>query len=219
MAGIIEPSAQRVVVFDLDEALLDRREAWRFAIEEAVASATRERVSARALVEEYRLRPFRDAIRVLLPDPDAQDRCEKLARAMWGRSAMKRLLVHDGIGMALDTLREARIEIGAITMEPHSTAIKQLQSTGLDRFVTVLSATPAHGGWDPISRWEDCLRFVEQPASRAVFVSPSVDDLRAVASTGATTIGAGWSRTFVEGALGHPGELLPFIRAVSSRTA
>lgn len=217
MAGVIEPSSWRVVVFDLDEALLDRREAWLFAVEEAFAATAGTRINARPLAEAYRLRPFRDVFGVLTPDADAQERCERLAATMYRRSALKRLLVHDGIGMALDALREARIEIGAITAEAHGDAVKQMQSTGLDRFVTVLSATPPQEGWDVIARWNDCLRFLEQDPDRAVFVSPSEVDRHTLAATGAMTIAAGWNGEPGAPGVRHARELTALLRAGAPR--
>ena len=116
--------AIRAVVFDLDDALLDRRPAWRYALEEAAISVTGRRVDARPLEDEYHRRPWRHAAAILLPDRGEAERAAELADQMFRRSALKRLLVHEGIGMALDHLRAARIEMGGISREAHALAIR-----------------------------------------------------------------------------------------------
>ena len=134
----------RLAVFDLNRALIDSRPAWRYAIEESVISVTGKRVSAGPLVEEYHQRPWRHALGILVRDPEEANRCEALCVEMHGRSAMKRLLVFEGIGMALDALRAERIDMAGVTRLAHRTAMKQVQSTGLDRFLAYVAAP--HGG-------------------------------------------------------------------------
>ncbi|MGH2610573.1 MAG: hypothetical protein ACRDHF_15945, partial [Tepidiformaceae bacterium] len=91
----------RALIFDLEEALLDRRNAWQYAIEESIAAVCGERLSARELVAEYRMRPWSHALSVLVADRHRQVDVEQVCATMYERSAMKRLLVHEGIGMAL----------------------------------------------------------------------------------------------------------------------
>ena len=215
MAGLVQPLERVAVVMDLDEALLDRREAWLYAIEESVAAITGTRISARSLLDEYRLRPPRDALRILLRDSAGIDHCEALSWQMYRRSAMKRLLVHEGVGMALDALREARVEVGVISREAHPDALKQIESTGLDRFVTVLSATAAGTPWDPGSRWGDCLRFLDQRPERCAFVSPFPEDLQVIEQTGADVLAAGWVEVPppAHDALRHPAALVRVLRS------
>ncbi|MGE0726297.1 MAG: HAD family hydrolase [Alphaproteobacteria bacterium] len=194
MAQILPgPGAFRAVVFDLDEALLSRGGAWRYAIEEAVIAVSGRRLSAEPLASEYRNRPWRHALSVLIQDQAELGRCESLCAEMFGRSALKRLTVHEGLGMALDHLRGARIEVGAVTREPHALAIKQIQSTGLDRFLTVLSATPAGEEYDLGARFQECLRFLERPAPDCAFVGADPHDLRHAAGLGASCFFAAWS--------------------------
>ncbi len=181
----------KAIIFDLDEALLDSRRAWQYAIEEAIASTCRRRVDAGPLAGEYRRRPWSHALAVLIDDPTERDRCEHLCREIFYRSGMKRLLVHDGIGMGLDYLRSRQVEIGAISREPHGVALKQIQSTGLDRFLTVLSATPEER-WDAGNRFEDCLRFLGYEATACAFVSGDTADLRAVEARGGPCFAPGW---------------------------
>jgi hypothetical protein len=119
---------------------------------------------------------------------------------MYGRSALKKLLVHDGIGMALDRLRGDRIEMGAISREPHAMALKQVQSTGLDRFLSVLSATPVDAPWDPAARVAECLAFLERAATQSAFVSGEGDDLAAVGSAGVKPWTAAWAGDGLAGA-------------------
>jgi phosphoglycolate phosphatase-like HAD superfamily hydrolase len=185
--------AVSAVIFDLDETLLARERAWAYAVEEAVVSVTGRRVDASPLFDAYRQRPWRQALVVLLDDPASRDACEPLCDEIYRRSAMKRLLVQEGVGMALDVLRGASVEVGAISREPHATARLQLESTGLDRFMTVLSATPPGERWDPLARAETCRQFLGRPAERCVFVSHDAADLGSVARAGYRCLAAGWA--------------------------
>lgn len=202
-----EPRLLRAVILDLDETLLDRDPAWAYSVEEAVIGVTGRRVEARSLATEYRNRPWRHALAVLLDTPGAIDECEGVCRDIYERSAMKRLLVHEGMGMALDALRGASVEIGAISREPHAVARRQVDSTGLDRFLTVMSATPAGTPWDAAARVEECRSFLGWPPHRCGFVSHDIRDLRRVAEAGYPCRTARW----VPGALetGFPGLLQP----------
>lgn len=183
----------RAVVFDFDRALLDPRPAWLYTIEEAVVSVTGQPVRAGPLVEEYHTRPFRHALAILLPASGDSARCEQLCVEMYRRSAMKRLLVHDGTGMALDAMRGERIDLAAISRLPHATAIKQAQSTGLDRFLAILAATPEGEPWDPAARFAACLRFLDCDPSESAFISPAAPDRRVVQRSGAAVFCSAWS--------------------------
>jgi phosphoglycolate phosphatase-like HAD superfamily hydrolase len=188
--------------------LLDRAPAWKYAVEESVISVTGRRVDAGPLRDDYRRRPWRQVLGVLLDNRADIDRCEALCPQMFYRSALKRLLVHEGIGMALDHLRAARLDMGAVTREPHAVAIKQIQSTGLDRFLTVLSATPAGEPWDVQTRLRECLTFVEQAPGVCVFVSQDEDDARAAEAMGMRWYAPAWAmEEEASGALLVPGDL------------
>lgn len=188
-----QPGRLRAIIFDLDETLLAREAAWRHALEEALIVVCGERIDTGPLADEYRLRPWRHALSVVLRDRSQIDTCEALCRELFSRSAMKKLLVHEGLGMALDVLRGARVEMGAISREPHGVALKQVQSTGLDRFLAVLSAQPEGEAWDPLARFEECRQFLEYPAEACAFVSHDAGDLRAVSREGAECYVAGWA--------------------------
>lgn len=192
MAGGNRPHP-RAIVFDLDRCLIDPRAAWRYCIEESIAAASGRRVSALDLVDEYHQRPWSQALGVLLDTAEAVARCEELSQQMFERSAMKKLLVHEGVGMALDALRAERIELGAISRLPHATAVKQVQSTGLDRFLAVLSATPGNERWQPRLRFEHCIAFLEAPLSESAFVSGEGADLRDLGRLGAAVFRADWA--------------------------
>jgi len=196
----------RAVIFDLDRCLIDSRNAWRYCIEESIAAATGRRPDAAALVDEYHTRPWLDALSILTGDRSEAHRCEELCATMFERSAMKKLLVFEGIGMALDGLRGERMELGAISRLPHALAVKQVQSTGLDRFVAVVAAGP----WAPAEQVGRCLAFLEAPAEACAFVSGTEGDLRLALSLGLAAYRAGWAAGSAEeiaGAIAAPSAL------------
>lgn len=187
------PGAIRAAIFDLDDTLLLRDRAWSYAVEESVISVTGRRIQAAALAAEYHHRPWRQALAIVLQPGEDAARCEALCDEMYHRSALKRLLIHDGLGMALDHLRGERVAIGAISREPHSFALKQVESTGLDRFLTVLAANPKGEAWDATGRISECLVFLERPPGDCAFISHDEADLEAAAAAGLSTFGACWA--------------------------
>jgi beta-phosphoglucomutase-like phosphatase (HAD superfamily) len=203
------PGRFRAVIFDLDEALLASAVAWSYTVEEAVASVTGRRAEAAGLADEYRRRPWRHAISILVDSQAEIDECARLCPGIYERSAMKRLLVQEGIGMALDALRGASVEVGAISRLEHRVARKQIDSTGLDRFVTVLSATPGGESWAPAARIEDCLRFLGWSPGQCAYVACESRDLEAAASVGMSCFAAAWAG-------GEPGGPFPAISSPGS---
>ncbi|MBI5947766.1 MAG: hypothetical protein HY875_06495 [Chloroflexi bacterium] len=199
----------KAVIFDLDETLIDSRRAWEYALEQAVLAVTGQRIDPRPLVEEYRGRDWREAVAIVVNGPVERERAAALSASMFGRSALKRLLVHEGVGMALDVLRGDATEVGAISRFPHQLALLQAQSTGLDRFLAVLSATPGDARFDVAERLAGCLRFLEYPASDCAFVSGEVTALEMAASIGFLAFEAAWAATGATGfpAIIHPGGL------------
>ncbi len=185
--------AYRGVVFDLDETLIDSRAAWRYTLEETLMSVANRRIDAGPLAEEYHRRPWRESLAIVLDGAEERRRAEALCERIAGRSAMKRLLVFEGTGMALDEIRGAHIEIGAISRLPHATALKQAQATGVDRFLTVLSATPEGEGWDAGARVAECLAYFGREAAACVFVGAEARDGEAAAALGLTALRAGWA--------------------------
>ncbi len=186
-------SGLRAVVFDLDETLLDTRRAWQYSVEESIAMVCNRRVSAEPLVTEYRTRPWQHVMAILVDSPAERERCCELCVAMFERSGMKRLLVHEGIGMGLDSIRGVGIEMGVISRRRHAMAIKQIQSTGIERFLAVLSATPTEAAWDVRERFGHCLRFLEYEPAQCAYVSTDRIDMAAIAATGACCFEAGWA--------------------------
>lgn len=174
----------RAIIFDLDRCLIDSRNAWRYCVEESIASTRGRRIDASALVDEYHVRPWRDALSVLAESHEEAVRCEHLCRVMFERSAMKKLLVHEGVGMALDSLRGERIELGAISRLPHALSIKQVQSTGLDRFLAVVASSPDAGAWQPRELIERCLNFLETTALDSAFLGAQPGDIVVASSMG-----------------------------------
>ena len=201
------------MVLDLEEALLDRSGAWVYAVEESVAAVCGERLSARELVAEYRMRPWSHALSVLVADRQKQLSVEEACVTMYERSAMKRLLVHEGIGMALDSVRAHRVEMGAISREPHRLAIKQIESTGLDRFLTVLAPTLEGDPWDVGARLGDCARFLERDPSEIVYIGCDGRDLEAAERAGFAAAAASYSGCEHDGyrAVESPAELVGLV--------
>ena len=191
----------KAVIFDLDEVLLDARRAWQYSVEESIAMVCARRISAEPLVAEYRTRPWAHVMAILVEAPQERQRCIELSRSIYARSGMKRLLVHEGIGMGLDVVRNAGIEMGAISRQRHAMAIKQIESTGIERFLAVLSATPDGEAWDPLTRFEHCRMFVERTPEECAFVSADGRDLAALAGHGVRCYEAGWAE---EEPAGHP---------------
>ncbi|MBE0610602.1 MAG: hypothetical protein IH609_14575, partial [Dehalococcoidia bacterium] len=130
-------------------------------------------------------------------------------------SAMKRLLVHEGAGMALDALRGELIDLAAISRLPHAIAIKQAQSTGIDRFLAILAATPEGEPWDPSSRLAACLRFLECQPQESAFVSPEAHDRNRVATLGAHVFSSAWSpgaEVASSSVIASPRDILPHLQ-------
>ena len=210
LAGSGKPRP-RLVVFDFDRALIDPRVAWRYCVEESVMMVTGERPRIEPLVEEYHLRPWRQALSIVVGDGAAVSRCEELCEQMFLRSAMKRLLVHEGIGMALDALRAERIDMAGISRLPNSLAVKQSQSTGMDRFLAIVSGTGEGERWSPGERFAECLRLLESAPEEAAFIGFDVSDRREVGRSGAQVFVAGWhpgAEGGEEVVVGSPGEML-----------
>jgi phosphoglycolate phosphatase-like HAD superfamily hydrolase len=126
------------------------------------------------------------------------------------RSAMKRLLVFDGIGMTLDELRGARVELGAISRLPHELARKQIDSTGIDRFLSVLEATDEDQPWEPMRLIERSAAFLEVRLSAIRYVGAEAE-VRTLQACGVDAWCAGWAVPDPTGgprALGRPRDLL-----------
>lgn len=212
-------AAVRAVIFDLDRVLLDSRPAWRYTVEEAVAMATGRRIDAAPLIDAYIGRPWAHALAILVDSVEQRHRCEELCAQITERSGMKRLLVHEGIGMGLDALRAGRIEMGAISRTPHAIALKQAQSTGLDRFLSVLSATPADEPWRPAERIAHCLRFLEREPAACAFVGADQHDLRAGQGVGLRPLLAAWAADAAGAtdAIATPAAMLPALARPNPR--
>ncbi|HKS92269.1 MAG TPA: HAD hydrolase-like protein [Tepidiformaceae bacterium] len=193
MAGEPASATIKAVVFDLDEVLLDRGRAWQYALEEGVAMVCGCRIDGGPLVSEYSHRPWRHAVTVVVPDVVAREACEAACARIYQRGAQKRLLVHDGVGMGLDWIRSAQLAMGAVSREPHAVALKQLQSTGLDRFMTVLSPTPAGQDWDSGARVGECISYLRREACEVAFVSAEELDLEAAEQLGCRVAMAAWA--------------------------
>ena len=198
------------MIFDLDAALIDSRKAWQYAVEEAIAATCGRRIDVGPLVREYHRRPWIHVLTLLLPDRAERERCETVCIEISRRSGLKKLLVHEGIGMALDSLRAGSIEIGAITRHQHSLALKQAQSTGLDRFVAVLAATPVNEPYDPAARLDQCTAFLGRSSTDCAFVSADTEEGRCAAAVGFRVLFPAWVAEPPPGVhtIGSPNQIL-----------
>ncbi|MBA4181445.1 MAG: hypothetical protein C0506_12715 [Anaerolinea sp.] len=214
MPASTQAPALRAILFDLDQVLVDSRRAWQYALEEGVASVSGRRVDALPLVGEYQHRPWPHVLSIVLAVPDERARCAILCAEIMRRSALKKLLVFDGIGMALDALRAARLEIGAVSRETHDVALKQVQSTGLDRFLTVLAATPEGDAWDAPARYGHCLAYLESAPPSCALVTADAADARSAQAAGFRVFEPRWVTpwTGVGPAVPMPASLLEILR-------
>lgn len=151
----------------------------------------------------------------VLVDRSDEERCAALAGSLLERSALKRLLVHEGVGMALDALRGDAIEVGAVSRAPHALARRHIDSTGIDRFVAVLSATPPGAPFDFAERARDCLAFLCYAPGHCVAVVTTARDAVAARSAGLHVVTAGWCVGELGGdtTIAQPGELRDAFRA------
>ena len=172
------------------------------------------RIKARPLVGEYHRRPWTHVLALLLQTTEQRSRCEAVCIEISKRSGLKKLLVHEGMGMALDALRGDQIDVGAITRQPHALALKQAQSTGLDRFLAVLAATPADATYDPTARLAQCVTFLKRSPSDCAVVSGDPDDRRAAKNGGFRLFFPAWVADPPAGAstIPAPAQLLASLR-------
>jgi phosphoglycolate phosphatase-like HAD superfamily hydrolase len=201
------------VLFELEHTLLDRRPAWQYAFEQAVGTVCHERIDARDLAENYAHRPVMHALAVVTDDLGVRVECARRWEQLFYRSAMKKLMVHDGVTMMLDRMRHAGIELGVISHEPHTVARKELESTGLDRFLTVLAAQPIDATWLPGERIEQCRTFLEYPPEEICLISWDEDDVDAAEGMGALALRASWPTAEVgETGIVHPSQALGIVQ-------
>ncbi len=200
----------KAAIFNLDSVLIDSRKAWQYTVEEAVAATCGRRINAQPLVDEYHRRPWPHALALLLPDRAERERCERVCVEISRRSGLKKLLVHEGIGMALDSLRAGSIEVGAITPQQHNLAVKQAQSTGLDRFLAVLAASPNGEPYDPAARLAQCTAFLERDPSDCAVVFADGEERRCAADAGFRVLFPAWVAEPPEGvkAISTPNQIL-----------
>ena len=112
------------------------------------------------------------------PLPDEDEWLRRLEAALAGRPASA-VLVSDAYGVL-------RIE------GPDSLPVLA-QATGVDRFLTVLSATPEGEEWAVGTRASECLSYFGREAEGCVFVGAEDRDLEAARGMGLVGLQAGWS--------------------------
>lgn len=186
------PNGYDCVIFDLDETLIDDRTAWCYTIEESILSTLGKRIDPHPLLEEYRTRPWKDVISLLVENRKIQQACLALCLQMERRSSLKHLLVFDGIGMALDKIRDLA-EIGVISRWPYSEANKRIQSTGLDRFFTAVIGTDENENWDPRLRFNECYKLLGYEKINSLYIGGEILDINSVISHGSVAHSAGWA--------------------------
>ncbi len=178
------------VALDLDTVVVDARRAWAFALQQAVAAVTGERIDAERLAPEYHRRPWRHAVAVIVRDPMQAVAVERLCETFFRSSALKHLRVYEGLPRQLDRFRERRVEVAAISRLSHDLARRQIETLGLDRFFAVLATAPIERFPEPAL--ESCERFLGVARERllAVFADPA--DTARAARAGFPSLTAGW---------------------------
>ena len=131
-------------------------------------------------------------ISLLIESREMQQACLALCLRMEQRSSLKHLLVFDGIGMALDKIRDLT-EIGVISRWPYSEATKRIQSTGLDRFFTAIIGTDKNKSWDPSLRFNECYNLLGYEKSSSLYIGGETPDIKSIISHGSVAISAGWA--------------------------
>lgn len=218
MGRVTHGGHPKAILFDLDRVLIDSRRAWCYAIEESVLATCGERVVAEPLLAEYHSRPLRHALSIIVPDRQRLPACVDLCSRILDRSALKRLLVFDGVAMALDAMRDTTVEVGVVSRHPHRLARLHIESTGLDRFLAVLAAAPG-GRWNLDAQLRQCCDFLEVDASRVLYVGLS-EHTSTARALGFDALCAGWAEAEPaagEAALATPADLGRLIGAASSR--
>lgn len=188
MSGPGNAKEIRGAVFDLDEVLLDKRAAWTYTIEQSLLSVTGARVDPTLLAAEYRHRPWREALRVLEVNGEHVRAAADLCGKMWERSALKRITVHEGIGMALAALLAGGVSMAAVTSVPLPLASRQAQAAGVDRFLVALEPHPEDvGGYARIAQ------LFRVGSAGVAFVSGDQTSLDAAAMEGLRPFQAAWA--------------------------
>ena len=90
-----------------------------------------------------------------------------------------------------DRFRGEGVEIAAVSREPHHIARKQAESTGIDRFLSALSARGTSTD-AVLNAVDDCLAFMEHEIGRCALVSPDERVLRDAAGRGLRCFEAAW---------------------------
>lgn len=171
--------------------MVDARRAWAFALQQAVAAVTGERIDAEPLATEYHRRPWRHAVAVVVRDPEQALAVERLCDTFFRSSALKHLRVYEGLPRQLDRFRERRVEVAAITRLPHELARRQIETLGLDRFFAVLAATEPESF--PESALASCQRFLGVAPERLLAVCGDRIDARRAVRAGFPAVTAAWT--------------------------
>jgi phosphoserine phosphatase len=188
----LSPSEIRGAVFDLDEVLLNKRAAWAYTVEQALLSVAGRRTEPMALADEYRHRPWRDALLVLEPDREHVAAAAALCGKLWLRSALKRITVHAGIGMALAGLLAGGISMAAVTSVALPLARRQAQAAGVDRFLFALERNEDAAGADG-NLYAAMAGLLHLRPGDVAFVSGDGAALRSASSQGLRPFKAAWA--------------------------
>ena len=217
-------SGVRAVLFDLDGTLLDTKDEWVRAFNEALASVGRPPLPADAVAAQIGT-PFETILASIGVGPDDGARVTATFVRLEHEAIRRGVRAFPGIREMLDGLRDR--PLATVTNKATDSAREALRVAGLeDRFRAIVGgdATPRKKpAPDPMLRAAEVLQV---PPDACLVVGDTENDVRAGRAAGARTVGVTWgygSRRALEEARAHflieaPAALPPLVRALTPNT-